>query len=259
MEVLEFHGEYEGLQIPINRQSANEIYLALQPPEAQPYVVAPASMPVEEVAAFVELRLDVIIELRGEMLKHFKKTKSLKCRFKTGDVAHLLGRPFMLRVNRISSRGSMKQSSRGRMKLKAHLQKDVSLIQLEVAQSGDYDQGRLAFLSFAKPIFSANIKSLLEQSMQRVFPEAPVFAIVNSRPMRDAWVRIDAEKDTVWFSESLIPYPPHAVVYAYLIEIMKRLVPAASEAERAELLTRGVPNWQEMKALLADPNNRYAF
>jgi len=259
LEIIEFHGEYSDIKVPIRRSPSNEIYLALQPPEAIAYVVAPIGMPVEEVATFVQMRLDVIRELRAEMLKSFKKSKSLKCRFRSGDVVHLLGRPFMLRVYSPSTNRTMKKSSRGRANVKASVQQDVSLILLELIQAGNYDQGRLAFFSFAKPVFSRNIKSLLQQCMQRVFPEAHVPEIVNSRPMRDTWVRIDDEKDTVWFSESLIPYPPHAVVYAYLVEIIKRLAPDATEEEHNELLTKGVPNWREMKALLADPHNPFAF
>jgi len=258
-ELIEFHGDYSDIKVPIQREPISEIYIALQPPEAFPYVVAPLAMPVDEVAGFVQQRLDVIRELRAEMLKRFKKTKSLKCRFRAGDVVHLLGRPFMLRVHTLSMGKNMKKSTRGRIRVKASIQSDVSVILLEVVQSGNYDQGRLAFLSFAKPVFSTNIHSLVQQCMQRVFPEAHVPAVVNSRPLRDSWVRIDDDKDTVWFSESLIPYPANAVVYAYLVEIMKRLVPDASEEERHELLTTGVFNWQEMKALLADPNNRYAL
>jgi len=259
LEVIEFHGEYSDIKVLVRRSASNEIYLALQPPEAMPYVVAPFGMPINDVAAFVQARLEVIRELRHEMLKSFKKSKSLKCRFRSGDVVHLLGRPFMLRVYSPSTTRTMKKSSRGRANVKASVQQDVSVILLEVIQTGNYDQGRLAFLSFAKPVFSRNIKSLLQQCMQRVFPEAHVPETVNSRPMRDTWVRIDDEKDTVWFSESLIPYPPHAVVYAYLVEIIKRLATDATEEEHYELLTKGVPNWRDMKALLADPHNPFAF
>ncbi|MCL2750116.1 MAG: M48 family metallopeptidase [Coriobacteriia bacterium] len=259
LEVIEFHGEYSDIKVLVRRSASGEIYLALQPPEAMPYVVAPFGMPINDVAAFVQARLDVIRELRHEMLKSFKKSKSLKCRFRSGDVVHLLGRPFMLRVYSPSTTRTMKKSSRGRANVKASVQQDVSVILLELIQAGNYDQGRLAFLSFAKPVFSRNITSLLQQCMQRVFPEAHVPETVNSRPMHNTWVRIDDEKDTVWFSESLIPYPPHAVVYAYLVEIIKRLAPDATEEEHAELLAKGVPNWRDMKALLADPNNPFAF
>jgi len=259
IEVIEFHGDYEGLKIPVRRGPSHETYVALQPPEAIPYVVAPFAMPIDEIVAFVQQRLDVIQELRHEMLKNFKKSKSLKCRFRSGDVIHLLGRPFMLRIGAASTTKRMKKVARGRANVKASIHSDVSVILLELVQSGNYDQGRLAFLSFAKPVFSRNIKSLIEQCMQRVFPDEHVPEIVNSRPMRDSWVRIDDEKDTVWFSESLIPYPPHAVVYAYLVEIIKRIAPNATDDERIALLAKGVPNWQDMKALLANPNNPFAF
>ncbi|MDR2035118.1 MAG: DUF45 domain-containing protein [Coriobacteriales bacterium] len=256
-QFIEFQKADETIRVMVHRAPSQEIYLALEPPEAMPYVVAPFEMAPDEVANFVGMRLEVISELRAEMLKRFKKTASLKCRFRPGDVVYLLGRPFMVRVNVFAATRSMKKSARGRANVKASIQSDVSVILIELIQKGNYDQGRLAFLSFAKPVFARNIASLIQQCMHRVFPEAHVPSTVKCRPMRDAWVRIDDEKDTVWFSESLIGYPPNAVVYAFLVEIIKRVAADANEEERHALLTKGVPNWQGIKALLADPHNRY--
>ena len=255
IEVINF----PDLHIPIQRQPTTETYLALQPPDALPYVVAPFTSPIEDIVAFVQLRLDALRELQTEMLKHYSKTKSTKCHFKTGDVAYLLGRPFMLRCNPLSTTKNVKKPTRSTASLQATMRSEYSVIELYVAQAGNYDQGRAAFMSFAQRVFTNNIKSLLKQCMDRVFPEVTVPAKVNSRPMRNPWVRIDEERDVVWFSESLIPYPVNAVVYAFLVEAIKYYAPEASEEERQELLEKGVPNWSAMKSLLADPDNRYAL
>ena len=255
IEVINF----SDLQVPIHRENSPETYLALQPPDALPYVVAPRDMPVETVAAFIQQNRQIIDELQADMRKHFKKTKSLKCRFRTGDVAYLLGRPFMLRSYPLSSVKKVKRGIRGRANVQATMHRDYSVIDLYVAQVGNFDQGKAAFLSYAQPVFARNVKSLLEQCMQRVFPQAVMPANVNCRPMRDSWVRFDEARDTVWFSEKLIPYPPDAVVYAYLVEAVKYYAPDADESQRLELLQAGVPNWQEMRALLQDPQNRFSI
>ena len=255
IEVINF----PDLQVPIRREPTAETYLALEPPEALPYVVAPNTAPIEEIVAFVQQRLDALHSLRAEMLKHYQKSKSLKCRFKTGDVAYLLGRPFMLRSNPLSSSRKIDKATRSMTSMQATMYSEFSVINLFVAQAGNYDQGRTAFMSYAKKVFSINIKSLLTQCVARVFPDVAVPSKVNSRPMRNTWVSFDEERDVVWFSESLIPYPPHAVVYAYLHEAITRYAPDASEEQYRELVEKGVPNWLEMKALLADPNNRYAL
>jgi len=255
IEVINF----PNLQVPIRREPSGETYLALEPPHALPYVVAPKTAPVEDVVGFVQQRLDALHSLRAEMLKHYQKSKSLKCRFKTGDVAHLLGRPFMLRSNPLNTSKKAGKATRALTSIQATMYSEFSVINLFVAQAGNYDQGRAAFMSYAKKVFSINIKSLLTQCMERVFPEVTVTSKVNCRPMRNSWVAIDEDHDVVWFSESLIPYPPHAVVYAYLNEAIARYAPDASEEQYRELIEKGVPNWQEMKALLADPNNRYAL
>jgi len=257
VEVIRFADA--GIEIPIRREPTHETYLALQPPEAQPYVVAPRENELALIVAFVQERLPTLLELREDMLKHFRKTKSLKCHFKTGDVAYLIGRPFMLRVNPLSTGRKTKKATRTRIKVRAMMHSDYSLIDLNVAQTGDYDQAKAAFLSFAKPVFARNIPSLLSQCMARVFPEATVPAKAECRPMRDSWVRFNDEQDVVWFSESLIPYPADAIVYTYLVEAIKRYAPDATEEERQELIAKGVPSWEAMRALLNDPNNRYAL
>ncbi|MDR0308578.1 MAG: DUF45 domain-containing protein [Coriobacteriales bacterium] len=257
-EIIEF-SNIPDLKVPIWREPSKETFLALQPPKALPYVVAPMEAPADQVAAFVQQRLGVLQEMRTDMLKHFSKTNSTKCHFKTGDVAHLLGRPFMLRVNPLSTNKKTKRGTRTRANLRATMYGDISLIDLFVVHIGDYDQGRTAFLAFAQPVFARNIHSLLKQCMQRVFPDAPLPLAVKCRPMRDTWVRIDLERSIVWFSESLIPYPVNAVVFAYLNEAMKHFAPDISDEERDVLLEQGVPNWQEMKAILADPNNRFVL
>ena len=255
IEVINF----PDVKVSVLRESSSETYLALQPPDALPYVVAPVGADINDIVAFVHQRLDALSDLRADMLKHFKKTKSLKCHFRTGDVACLLGRPFMLRVYPLFSAKKAKTSSRSRANVQAVMRSEYSVIDLHVAQVGDYDQGRAAFMSYAQPVFLRNIESLLGQCMERVFPEAAVPAKVKCRPMRDAWVRINEAQDTVWFSENLIPYPALAVVYAYLAEAVKYLAPEADEEGRRALIETGVPNWREMKALLADPHNRYAL
>ncbi len=252
--------EFPDLKVPIMRGPSSETYLALQPPEALPYVVAPEAQHTDDIVRFVQERFEVLCELRGDMLKHFSKTNSLKCHFRTGDVAHLIGRPFMLRVMPLSpSVKKTRKPTRGLANLSAKLYSDLSLIDLFVSNVGNYEQGKTAFMSYAGNIFSKNIKSLLEQSTKRVFPDVVFSPTVKSRPMRDSWVRIDDAHKVVWFSESLIPYPSHAVVYAYLVEAIKKFAPDVDEDKRHELLKAGVPNWQEMKALLGDPNNQYAL
>lgn len=250
--------EFDDMKVPIHRQPTHETYIALQPPSAQPYLVAPKEAKPEDIIAFVKTWIEVIRELRAEMIKRFEKSKSMKCHYQTGDVAYLFGRPFMLRVYPLKTGKQRTKGARGRANVQANTQSEVSVINLFLLKTGDYDQGRMAFQAFAKPILVRNAQNMVGQCMARTFPEAPVPKKVNCRPMRDAWVRIDNKTDTVWFSESLIPYPPDCVVYAFLVEMIKKLEPDATEEERHALLEKGVPGWQRMKAILADPNSVYA-
>ena len=250
--------EFDNLKAVVRRQATHELFIALQPPDALPYIVAPVDLKPEAIVDFVKQWIGVIRELRAEMLKRFEKSKSLKCHYQTGDVAFLFGRPFMLRVYPTAAAKKHNQGMRGRANVNAAIRPEVSVIDLFLLKGGDYDQGRAAFLALAKPIFSRNVVSLIHQCMEIVFPDEPVPETINIRPLRSGWVQFDQGRDTVWVSERLIPYPPECTVYAFLNEIIKARVPEASEEERHELLDKGLPNWRQLKDLLADPNSIYS-
>lgn len=250
--------EFDGLKAPILRQPTHETYLALQPPDAMPYLVAPLDKKPEEITQFITHWIEVIRELRAEMLKRFEKSSSLRCHYQTGDVVHLFGRPFMLRVYPLPKPRSVSGGSRGRVKVKANAQTEVSVINLYVMQTKDYDQSRLAFLSFAKPIMIRNMHELMKQSRSRAALEFDVPKNVVCRPMRDTWVKINQNQDTISVSERLIAYPPDCVVYAFLLEMIRVYCPDISEEARHAVLERGLPNWPRFKSILEDPNSAFA-
>lgn len=250
--------EFEGLQIPVYKEPMQEFFLALQPPDAMPYMIVPPDTTPEDVVRFVTERQDAIRELRVDMIKRFQKNKSLKCRYRTGDVAYLFGRPFMLRVFPEASTNKKPKGIRVRSNVRATMRSDLSVIDLFLPNAGNYDQGKAAFLSYAKPIFLQNVTSLVQQSTSRLFPDQPAPRSVKVRPLRDSWVHIDEKKDVVWFSENLIPYPPDCVVYAYLAELIKLRAPEAKPQEVNDLLDVGVPGWQQLREILADPSSPYS-
>lgn len=249
--------EFDGLKVPIYRHGANETFIALQPPDATPYIMTPVEKKPEEIVSFVTERIETIRELRTDMIKRFEKSPSLKCRYQTGDIVYLLGRPFMLRVFPFPDSKKMKQSVRGRAKVKATIRNDVSIIDLFLVKVGDYDQGRLAFLSFATSIFENNAKRIVEQATANVFPQVPVYKKVRLRPMRHDRVQIDTKQKIVWFSESLIPYPGDCMVLSYLEKLIDLYAPEADESEREALLEAGLPNWRQMRTLLQDKESPF--
>jgi hypothetical protein len=248
---------FQDITVTIKRYPSHETFIALEPPNANPYVTVPLDAKPEEILIFVNQFANEIRELREDMLKHFEKTNSLKCRYQTGDIAYLYGRPFMLRVFPVAKSSGKKVAARGRANVGAVLRHELSVIDLFLVKAGDFDQGKAAFLSLAKPIFERNAASLVEQCMDRVFPEAQKPKHVKSRPLRNDWISIDTTKSTVWISDSLVPYPPECVVYAFLVEMIKIQMPDASETKRIELLNIGLPGWQDLRTLMADPNSIY--
>lgn len=250
--------EFAGLKVPIYRQPQPDLFIALQPPQANPYIVAPLEAEPDTIIAFIQERIPLINELRAEMLKRFEKSRSARCHYQTGDVAYLFGRPFMLRVIPLAKTSSHTKGTRGRVKVKATTHTDVSVMSLYVMKTGDYDQARLAFLGYAKPLFTQNVVNLIRQCLDRTFPEQASPHHVQCRPMRDAWVSIDENTDTVWFSERLVAYPPDCVIYAYLVEAAKKYAPEASDEERHAILDAGVPGWQKIRELLNDPDSVFA-
>lgn len=247
-EILEF----DGLKVPIRREDTHELYIALQPPDAAPYVVAPRDKKPEEIVEFINYWMEVIRELRTDMIKRFSKSKSMKCHYQTGDVAYMFGRPFMLKVYPLGKSTQKVKGTRGRVNVTADIRPEISVIDIFVMQTKDYDQARMAFLAFAKPILVRNSINMVRFCRDRAFPGVELPGKVKCRPMRDTWVQIDQKTDTIWFSERLIPYPPDSNAYAFLVELIKLHAPDADEDERAEILDRVIPNWRQMKAILAD-------
>lgn len=200
---------FDGLHAPIFRIDRNDIYMALQPPDASPYVVANREMDSEFIIKFIQDRVPLIRELRADMLKRFEKSPSMECRYQTGDVAYLFGRPFMLRVSTLG-KSKMKAGMHGRVNVNATMHNDVSLINLYVMQLGSYDQRRQAFNAWADGVFLQNARSVTDGCARAANITAAVPATVRTRDMPSAWCQMDAAHGVTWMSKRLAPYPWNA-------------------------------------------------
>ncbi|MCH3942621.1 MAG: hypothetical protein LKE37_02735 [Atopobiaceae bacterium] len=259
---------FDGISARVFRSASPDLYVALEPPEARPFVVANNDEKPDDIVSFVTERLGLIREMRADMAKHFSKTKSLECRYQTGDVAYVLGRPFMLRVFPTSSGRKLRHAARGRANTTASVHTDVSLVDLFVIQTGNYDQRRLAFTSWASGIFAQNAQSIVDQAagMAGIVDALP--GPVRVRPMRSKLFRLDGARRTVWASDDLIPYPAVCVGYAFMSAMARELVPAAPEgasqqerdavrAEREALVAKGCPGWQRARLIMEAEDSPY--
>lgn len=249
---------FDGLHAPIFRIDRNDIYMALQPPDASPYVVANREMDSEFIIKFIQDRVPLIRELRADMLKRFEKSPSMECRYQTGDVAYLFGRPFMLRVSTLG-KSKMKAGMHGRVNVNATMHNDVSLINLYVMQLGSYDQRRQAFNAWADGVFLQNARSVTDGCARAANITAAVPATVRTRDMPSAWCQMDAAHGVTWMSKRLAPYPVECVAYAYMAAAARTVLPAdATDQARHALIAAGCPTWEHAKATLDDKNSPFA-
>ena len=247
---------YNGMTVPVVRESCAEAYIALRPQTADPYIVAPRNMDAADVAEFFAEHADRLDPLREKMLKRLEKTKSDRCTFQTGDVAYVMGRPFMIAVQPLGSQTQRTRSgNRGRTTVKYSVDTDGSLLTLLVAKAGDYSQRRMAFMSFANAVVAKNAAGMVDVCRQRIMPDAA------DKPwsvrMRDMSGRFASlQGSALWLSHDIVPYPVDCLVYVIWRELMPHATIAPEEARRH--LEAVLPGWERAARLLAERAKPYS-
>ena len=240
------------IEVPIYRAGMPEVFVALQPPNAQPYVMAARDMEAQKIVDFFAAHVQEVEELRNDMLKRFAKSSSEKCRYMTGDVAYVMGRPFQLRVYPLG-KSNMKKAARGRATAKYSLNPAVSLITLYVVHPRNYDEAKVAFNSYAEGVLMRNATSLTANFASILMPGEKV-PTVRMRAMRDRWSSDEA--GALWLSTDLIPYPPDCLVYVIWRELEKKAT--IPEDQVLEHFERILPGWRNAQQLLADRAKPYS-
>ena len=259
---------FDGLDVRVFRGPSPDLFIAFEPPDAKPYISASFKTTPDEIVAFVNERLTSIRGIRADMLKHFSKTKSLECRFQTGDVAYLFGRPFMIRVYPEASGRTLRHAARGRANTTATAYTDISLVNIFVIQVGSYDQRRFTFMKWASGVFAKNAQSIVDQASSMAGITDKVPGKVQTRPMRGRLVKIDPVRHVVWMSEDLLAFPPVCVGYAFMNEMARELAPLAGDGATPEereqaraahdaFVEKGCPSWRRAKELLDAESSPY--
>ena len=259
---------FDGVDARVIRVPSPGIFVALEPPDARPYISANFKASPDEIVAFVNERLPRIRDMRADMIKHFSKTNSLECRFQTGDVAYLLGRPFMIRVYPEASGRKLRHAARGRANTTATAYTDISLVNIFVIQVGSYDQRRFTFMKWASAVFAQNAQSIVDQASSMAGITDKVPGKVQTRPMRGRLVKIDPTRHVVWMSEDLLAFPPICIGYAFMNEMARELAPLAGDGATPEereqaraahdaFVEKGCPSWRRAKELLDAENSPY--
>lgn len=240
------------IEVPIYRAGMPEVFVALQPPNAQPYIMAARDMPPQQIVDFFVPHVEEVEELRTDMIKRFAKTSSEKCRYMTGDVAYVMGRPFQLRVYPLGQ-SNMKKAARGRATAKYTLNPAVSLITLYVVHPRNYDEAKTAFNSYAEGVILRNATGLARDFTELLSPGAKP-PTVRMRAMRDRWSSDEA--GALWLSTDLIPYPPDCLVYTIWRELEKKAtIPENLVREHFE---RVLPGWRSAQRMLSERAKPYS-
>lgn len=245
--------EYNDNKVPIYRENIAEVYIALQPPHALPYVVAPKEMEAQEIVTFFADRVQKVEYLRDKMLKRFQKSQSERCGYQTGDIAYVMGRPFMLEVNPLGRSRGVKGGARGRANVQYRIDTEVSLMSLYVMKTGDYDQCKSSFLIYGRAICTKNANTIAQGMYRRLELETKP-PLARMRAMRDTFAKVEA--GALWLSEDLVPYPIECLVYAVWQALGNY---AAVDKERfQEALSAALPSWEQAKEILATKAKPYS-
>ena len=238
----------EKVLVPIVRAGMPDLFVALQPPDARPYVMAPLAIEPKQIVDFFTARVAQVEELRVDMLKRFEKSHSLRCRYQTGDIAYVMGRPFQLRVYPLGeNRQRVKSGARGRSTSKYSIDPGVSLLTLYVVHPRNYDEARLAFNGYAEQVLLNNAVGLTKDFQELLCPGAKPPS-VRMRAMRDRWS--SAEAGALWLSTDLIPYPPDCLVYVIWRELEKHA--SVPQDQIREQFERVLPGWKAARQMLVE-------
>lgn len=240
------------VDVPVFRAGMPEVFVALQPPTGQPYIMASRDMPAQAIIEFFTPLVPAVEEMRVDMRKRFAKTSSDKCRYMTGDVAYVMGRPFQLRVHPLG-KSDLKTAARGRATAKFSLTPEVSLITLYVVHPRNYDEAKLAFNSYAEGVILRNAVGLVNDFSQVLAPGSKPPA-VRMRAMRGRWSSDEA--GALWLSTDLIPYPPDCLVYTIWRELEKKATIPADQAQAH--FERVLPGWKAAQQMLAERAKPYS-
>ena len=232
-------------EVPVYRAGMPEVFVALKPPEAQPYVMAARDMEPQKIVEFFAAHVAEVEELRLDMRKRFQKGSYGQCRYQTGDVAYVMGRPFQLRVYPLGER-KVKAAVRGRATSKFLVNASVSLLTLYVVHPKNYDEAKLAFNSYAENVILNNARGLVRDFSQFLMPGVNP-PQVRLRAMRGRWSSNEA--GVLWLSTDIIAYPPDCLVYV-LWQQLKNIATIPKE-EVNERFARVLPGWQAARDLLA--------
>ncbi len=240
------------VEVPVFRAGMPEVFVALQPPTAQPYIMAARDMPPQQIIDFFVPHVAEVEELRADMKKRFAKSSSDKCRYMTGDVAYVMGRPFQLRVYPLAEK-KMKNAARGRATAKFSLNPAVSLITLYVVHPRNYDEAKLAFNSYAESVILRNAIGMVNDFMGLLAPGVKPPA-VRMRAMRGRWSSDEA--GALWLSTDLIPYPPDCLVYTIWRELEKQAT--IPEDQIRAHFERILPGWRAAQQMLSERSKPYS-
>ena len=273
---------FDGVEVRVVPSNNGETYFSVDPPNAQPTLHAATQLSNREILEFVRANLSQLRDMRTDMLRRYEKSQSAACRYRTGEVAYLFGRPFMLRVLPLMKGGSMRKAARGRANTWVRTNTDLSLVELNVMNTGNYDQRKGTFVNWASSVLGRNAASIYDQIARRIeqaygqeLPSKLRIRNVRVAGLRGRMARIDTGTATLMLSEDLIPFPPVVLAYTLAREIAGVLVeeapvsgeatatdaetPSAEElaAERNRLVAAGCPEWEEARAMLGDPDSIY--
>ena len=244
---------YNGIEVPIYRAGMPEVFVALQPPSAQPYIMAARDMEPQAIVDFFAAHVGEVEELRVDMLKRFAKASYGKCRYQTGDVAYVMGRPFQLRVYPLAQR-KMKSAARGRATSKFSVNPNVSLLTLFVVHPKNYDEAKLAFSSYAETVLLHNAKGLVGDFSKFLLPGKKV-PTVRMRAMRGRWSAYEA--GALWLSTDLIPYPPDCLVYILWGELAK--LSDLPDDQVQQRFLQVLPGWKAAQEMLSQRSEPYSL
>lgn len=219
----------DGITVHLTRKRVKHLRLVVSPPDGRVRVSVPASVPAEVVWRFLEHKLDWI---RCKQARFAASVKTIPPQFSTGEHHYYQGRPHRLQV--------LEQAGR------PQVTREGNELLLQIRPGSDAVSRGRVLDEWYRSELKQQVPSLLETWQPRTGKSVSDWGI---KKMKTRWGSCNIHKCRIWLNLELAKYPPQALEYVLVHELVHLLERYHNDRFR-EFMDRFIPDWRLQKQAL---------
>ncbi|MBQ9348436.1 MAG: M48 family metallopeptidase [Oscillibacter sp.] len=221
-----------GISIEVTRKERQKnLYIRINPPEANVTVSAPAKAAEDAIQYFVLRKMPEITKIRDRMLAQPRQSKR---EYVSGEACYLWGKPYMLQV--------ICEGNRYR------IEKTPQRIIMRAPEGASAESRGKALTEWYRRELKRVLPNILRQCEERIGVKA---GACNIRYMKTRWGSCNIEEKRILINLQLVHKPVECLEYVVTHELVHLVEKNHSNRFRA-LAAKYCPNWKGAKQLLSE-------